>query len=325
MAKKQEVVEQEALKPEELFRPVDNIRRDAPPLEPLWGYFLFRKAVTSIVGDPGICKTTFGYGMGMALSNGEPFLDIEAEEPIKVLYMDFESADSLVASRANLVSEEKAPNFIVYNIIEYFLPQVTETVIKFCNEKGINLVVIDNQSTAFNTRDENDNAEAIKQAKFIRAVAHACNAAIIVYHHSSKADLRGTRKGSGAFARARLADICVNLEYATEEDTDVVKLEIAKNRLIDDKVLWYLKKEEGKFIFVDPPLGVSGVQTNTVIYKAQKAILDIVNGDREYRFKELVGLMEGKGFTANWTDHAVRRLVQQNRLCRPERGVIAKK
>jgi hypothetical protein len=312
------------LNPEELFRPIDEICRSAPPLEPLWGFMLFKKAITSIVGAPGVCKTTFGYGLGFDLTSSKPFLDIMPEEPVKVLYMDFESADSLIKSRKSLISESPMPHFIVYNLVDYYIPQVASEVVQFCKAAKINLVFIDNQSVAFNTRDENDNAEAIKQMVILRKIANASGASLVIFHHTSKGNLPGTRKGTGAYARARLADICINLEVPDEGSPDVVRLEVVKNRLIDEKVLWYFKKKGGKFIFCDPPLGVFGKQTNTQIYKVQTAVLDALNGKGEIKFGELTSVMESKGFSANWTDHAVRRLLQQSRVSRPRYGYIAK-
>lgn len=326
MADKQQQVDIE-LSPEELFRPIDEIRKHAQPLEPLWGYFLFKKAITSIVGDPGICKTTFGYGLAKSLCLGEAFLDISAEESVNALYMDFESADSLVASRANLVfGDAKIPNLYIYNIVDYYLPQVSTVSLGFCVEHKINLIFVDNQSMAFNTRDENDNAEAIKQMRFVRGFANATGAAVISFHHTSKANLTGTRKGTGAFARARLADICINLDVPAEEDPDIVRLETVKNRLVDEKVLWFIKKEEGEFRFTDPPLGISGLATNTMIYKAQKQMLSIMGKNSEMvKFSKLTEEMEKAGFSPSWTDHTVRRLLQQNRIFKPEYGYYSLK
>ena len=174
----------------QLFRPIDEIRKTAKPLEPLWGYFLFKRAITLVVGDPGAGKTTLGYGLTKSLCLGEPFLDLLAEEPINALYMDFESADSLVQSRGNLViGETKVPNFFIYNIPDYYLINIAQTTIQFCKDNAINLIIVDNQTMAFNTRDENDNAEAARQMRFLRTFAIACNAALLVFHHPSKANL----------------------------------------------------------------------------------------------------------------------------------------
>lgn len=317
-----------ALKPEDLFRTLATIRKNAKPLEPLWGFLLYKKAITSIIGDPGVCKTTMGYGLTTSLCIGEPFLSIAPEEPIKGLYLDFESSDSLIISRANLIlsSVVDVPNFYVYNIVDYYLPHIAQVAIRFCNEKGINLIIVDNQSFAFNTRDENDNAEAIKQMRFIRAFTNACNAATIVFHHTSKANLSGTRKGSGAFARARLADICINLDLPDEEQhPDIVRFVLAKNRMVDEKVLWYFRKEEGKFIFCEPPLGVSGQPTNTALYKAQQEILDTVNSNKEYKHSELVSMLSSKDIDSATVGNALKRLLQQGRLIKPRYGYYTRK
>lgn len=311
-----------ALQPEDLFRTLATIRKNAKPLEPLWGFLLYKKAITSIIGDPGVCKTTMGYGLSTSLCLGQPFLGISPEELIRALYLDFESSDSLIVSRANLILSDvvDVPNFYIYNIVDYYLPHIAQKAIKFCNEKGINLVLVDNQSMAFNTRDENDNAEAIKQMKFIRSFTNACNASTIVFHHTSKANLSGTRKGSGAFARARLADICINLEVPDEEQPEIIRFTLVKNRLIDEKVLWYFKKEEGKFIFCEPPLSASGQPTNTALYKAQQEILSTVNSDKEYKHSELVTLLSAKGIDNATVGNALKRLLQQGRLVKPRYG-----
>lgn len=313
------------LKPEDLFRTLATIRKSAKPLEPLWGFLLFKKAITSIVGDPGVCKTTMGYGLATSLCMGYPFLEIAPEEPIKALYMDFESSDSLVVSRANLIEVEDSPNFWIYNIVDYYLTHIADVTLKFCKEKGINLILVDNQSMAFSTRDENDNAEAIKQMKFLRSFTNACNAATIVYHHTSKANLPGTRKGSGAFARARLADIYINLDIPDEDNQDIVRLTVVKNRLVDEKVLWYFRKDKGKFVFTEPPLGASGQPTNTALYKAQQIILAALDGNKEYRHSEITTILQSQGIRESDINNALYRLTQQGRLHRPKYGYYAKK
>ena len=311
----------EFFEPKKLFRSLDQIRKDAPPLEPLWGYFLFQKAVTSIVGDPGVCKTTWGYGLGTALCQGKPFLDVPVEEAINLLYMDFESADALVKSRAGLVlGDLTLPNFIIYNIADFYLPQVADVTLKYCKENKIRLVFVDNQSMAFNTRDENDNAEAIRQMRFLRSFAVAGDFALVSFHHTSKANLPGTRKGSGAYARARLADVCINLEAPSEDNPDIIRLEVSKNRFVDEKVLWYFEKTEGKFIFAEPPMGIPGKPTNTLIYKAQQNILTFMQILTAYETKELVGRIAVNGISPDVVDKALRRLLQQGRVARPRYG-----
>jgi len=307
---------------EELFRPIDEIRKNAPPLEPLWGNFFFRKAITSIVGDPGIGKTTLGYGLGFALCRGEAFLDIEAEEPIKILALDYESADSLIKSRANQITESSVENFYVFNITELLLPHIIGRAIKFAHDKGINLILVDNQSMAFNTRDENDNAEAIKQMRLIRSFAVASNASVAVFHHSSKADLPGTRKGTGAFARARLADICLNIETPDSNCPDIIKFELVKNRLVDDRVLWYIKKAEGKFTFTEPPLGAVGRPTdNTIIYQVMQALLHFLDNGHPHKRQDIISNL-GTKFSERNIQLGLDRLKLLGRIHSPQYGYV---
>jgi predicted ATP-dependent serine protease len=306
----------------QLFRPIDTIRKTAKPLESLWGYFLFKKAITSVVGDPGVCKTTMGYGLAKALCLGETFLDIAAEEPVNVLYMDFESADSLIQSRGNLViGNTEVPNFIVYNSPEFYLMNIAQVSIEYCKANKINLVIIDNQTMAFNTRDENDNAEASRQMRLLRSFANASNAAVLIFHHSSKANLPGTRKGTGAYARARLSDICLNIDTPDEDNPDIIRLETVKNRIVDENVCWFIRKKKGKFILIEPPLGITS-RTNTVIYKVQQALLELMKNGQQFKRKELV---EGlASFEERTVQDGIDRLKQLGRIKQPEYGYYAK-
>lgn len=320
--------EEELLNPAKLFRLVAKIKREAPPVEPLWGNFLFKKGITLVVGDPGVCKTTFGYGLCGALCMGEPFLEIVPEEQVKVLYMDWESADSLIAARMNLVFGDKEPAFHVYNSVDWFFPQIMDLASTFCREKRINLVIIDNQTTAFSTRDENDNSEAAKQMRYVRKFANMVNCAILLFHHTSKANLLGTRKGTGAFARARLADVCLNIVIPDENNKDIIKLEMVKNRQTDEeKVDWFIKRTEGKFEFIDLPAGViGGERPNTEIYKVCVEVINVLSNGvnpEGIRFQELVQEMSTKGYNESWVDNAVRRLIKQNRVWRPKYGYCA--
>ncbi len=320
----------EALKEEELLRTLPRVGKEAKPLQPLWGNFLYKKAITSIVGDPGAGKTCFGYELVGTLCRGKTYLDIPPEESIKAVYMDFESADSLVASRATFIFEtHEIPDLWIYNSPEYYFPQVMQMVGEFCIKNGVNLIVVDNQTMAFATRDENDNAEAAKQMRNLRKFINWTNSAMILFHHTSKANLIGTRKGTGAFARARLADVCININLVFEDETDIVYLEMVKNRFsTEDKMLWYLKKASGKFVRTDQPLGLPGKpQVNTMIFRAQTEVLSILKDgntpEEGFKFQEIVKAMVARGLSESWADMALRRLAQQNRVWKPRYGYWA--
>lgn len=319
--------EQLQLDPGELFRTLGQIRKEAKPLEPLWGYLLYRKAITSIVGDPGLSKTTLAYTMTSCLCEGKPFLGIHPELPINAIYMDLESQDSLVVSRANLIMSKvyDIPNMFIYNMVDYFITNIGHVLIDFCHKENINLIVIDNQSLAFNTRNENDNAEAIKQMKYLRWLTTSCNCATVLIHHTSKADLKDTRKGSGAYARARLADICINVNSPSQDNKDLIQFEVVKNRMVDDKMLLYLEKNKGAFNIVDPPTKEYRQPTTTLVFKAQQDIINLFNEySQELKAKYIKEQMNIAGHDKHTVANALFRLTQQGILIKPRYGLYTK-
>lgn len=317
------------LDPRDLFRTLGQIRTSAKPLEPLWGYLLYRNAITSIIGDPGISKTTFAYTLASSLCEGKPFLGIPPERHINAVYMDLESQDSLVVSRSNLIMSKvyEIPNLFIYNVVDYFITNISNVLVEFCNREDIDLLIIDNQSLAFNTRNENDNAEAIKQMTWLRRLTSACNCATMIIHHTSKADLRGTRKGSGAYARARLADICINIEYPIQEDKQLLQFEVVKNRMIDENLLLYLRKDQGSFVIVDPPAKEYKPSTQTLIFNAQQCILGMFNGnnnDEGLKAKYIKDTLKDLGIDKHTSTNALFRLTQQGILFKPRYGIYSK-
>ena len=318
----------ELLKPENLFRDSSYIRRNAMPMEPLWGTFLYKKAITLIVGDPGIGKTTLGYDLCGTLCLGEAFLGIKAEEPIRALYMDWESADSLVSSRMGVRFEEQdITNLFIYNS-EFTINKIYPQIIDFCRKKKVNFVVVDNQTTAFDTRDENDNSEAAKQMRMLRKFVNATKCSLLVFHHPSKSNSPGIRKGTGAFARARLADICFNVNLTSEEETNIIYIEQVKNRLYDgEKIKWFVKKDGGRFTMTEPTLGFFGTEPNTQIYKATSEVLAILgngtNQEEGIKFQVIATEMIKRGYSEIWADKAIQRLSQQNRVWKPKYGYWA--
>lgn len=255
----------------------------APDLQPLWGNWLFRDSVVIQAGDPGISKTTFNYSLAKAIVDDKEFLGVRPNMPgLKVLYLDWESSDSLIKSRMRVMGyPENVDCFYKCNENEATLSDIEE-YIKDLDWK-FDILFIDPIRMAFSMRDENDNAEASRQAKYFRKLSSRYKCAVVAVHHSSKADMTGTRKASGAFARTSLADITMNFENLGEGwPTDIFKLYIPKNRLIDDHFELFIQKEdEGrKFKVVLPPLGYSSskeYEDATELFNAQQKIFHVLN------------------------------------------------
>jgi len=264
-----------------LFRDFDSIRKTCEPLSPLWGDFLYRGHITSMVGDPGVCKTTFWYALTVKLCRGLPFLGYDPEAEIRVAGCDWESSDSLIGSRAELVDpdEKETPFFKIFNNPEYTLVDILPFLLRNIKKYEINVLQIDNQTTAFNTFDENDNAEGKKQMMVLRHIVQETNVAILIYHHPSKASPDGMRKGSGAYVRARLADIMFNLN-SINGHPDIVEIECVKDRLAGKKGdVKYIKLDGGNFILLEdsdlpPNLGLA--TSNKPIDFAQREIIKLL-------------------------------------------------
>jgi hypothetical protein len=149
-------------------------------------------------------------------------------------------------------------------------------------ESPPDIIFVDTIRTGFSTGDENDNSEATEQMKRVRQDVDRWHSCVVLVHHSSKANAPGTRKGSGAHARAAMADVCWNFECPDEEShPDIVKVEIPKNRMIDDRFRVFLRKELYKFVPCDPPpgLGVKGYMATTIRYQTQRILQDLLPVD----------------------------------------------
>lgn len=268
---------------EQLVRPLCNIVKNALPLEPVWGNWLFKNSVVFQVGEPGMAKTTFNYALAKALVDGAPFLGVIPKGRYKVLYGDWESGDSLIAGRVlgGTGLPEAADDLMVYNSPLYTLEDVEEVFDRVYNNVfKFDVLVIDCLRFAFNTRDESDNAEASRQMKYVRWLSQKWNCTTILIHHSQKAELEGTRKASGAFARAGLIDIQWNFEYISDrpERRNIFLFSMPKNRLIDDpdfKI--FLEKREGDFIVSQQPSwydATNHYESPVVRYTIQEMVLE---------------------------------------------------
>jgi len=325
------ITETEEETPTKLFRTLDEIRATAKPIQVLWGFHLFKRAITAIIGDPGVGKTTFGYALGKSLCLNEAFLGIKAECPVSLIYLDMESSDSLVASRTNLLYNEQEivmKNFIVYNNPEKYITDVKDDIVKMAKSQNINLLLVDNQTVAFNTRDENDNSEAAKQMKWLRKLTNDCNAAMVLFHHTNKANSSGMRKGTGAFARARLADVIINLELGDADKTDEFVLDTVKNRLIEDKPRWNIHRKGAIYEIIETPLSFGGVsnKTNTVIFKVQQEVMALfADKDTQMKRKDIIDNLIVLGYDERIIAEAITKLSQFGRIYTPVYGMYKRK
>ena len=286
---------QQALKDKHIsrFRMFDKVANDAEPITSVGKPFFYKNSLTLAIGDPGVSKTTLSYALAVAFSEGKDFLGIHVEHPIKILILDFESGDSLIKAKYDAMGEGKEyPNIRIFNEIGLSINEILPDLDFLYNEFPFELVIVDNMGCAFNTQDENDNAEAIKHIKTIKELARKYDASVLMYHHPSKANMNGTRKGSGAFAWARYSDICLNLNAL---DNNIVEIEIAKHRLEEElESIYYQKMGEGLFERCDPPAGNPEVKKTTLypVDRACTAILALKGHKKKAELNALTGALK---------------------------------
>jgi hypothetical protein len=232
----------------------------AGALKPLWSNWLFENSIILEVGEPGISKTHFNYGLAKAIVDFEPFLNIRpVRRGLRVLMCDLESGDSLIKSRfeAGIFYPKNIGSFKIFNNPEHTFYDVAPVIEEYMAKNGpFHIIFLDCLRAAFNMIDENDNAEASKQMKKLRYYADRWGCAFVVVHHSSKAEMPGIRKASGAFSRTALADINWNFDQLGEGfDPSVFKFTIPKNRLIDDQCCIFIRKEDRRFTQAPIPAG----------------------------------------------------------------------
>jgi hypothetical protein len=261
--------------PKILIAPIGEAE-SAEYLKPLWGNWIFEQTIVLQVGEPGISKTSFNYQFAKALVDNKPFLGVKPTRPgIKALYLDFESSDALIKSRMQAMGgyPENSNSFLYYNNPEYTLydidiaiesgavgirgdyPDINPLNIQF------DIMFVDTIASAFKMRDENDNAEASVQMRYLRSLCQKYKCSIVLVHHSGKSELGGTQKSRGASARAGAVDVCMNFEKLVDTGGNDIKgkfvLKIPKNRIIDDEFEAYIEKvpEGRQFKVIHPPKG----------------------------------------------------------------------
>jgi len=308
-----------------LFSSVDSTE-SAPNLEPIWGNWLFKNVIVEEVGEPGISKTTFNYAFASALLNSKPFLGVNGTHPLLsyILYIDLESDDTLIKARRHLLDLPDNPHFIKCNHPNVTLRELEPYIGELIKDKPLSIVFIDPLRSAFATHDENDNAEASQQMKYLRYLTQKWQCAIILVHHSSKAEMVGTRKGSGAYARVALADIIWNFEKLGEDfPDDIFRFYIPKSRQIQDGLNVCIKAEAGTFEEVNFPVGYTTRESGVRIYSLQQAI-DVIMQDRKERtpqeMLEQVNIATNKDYNRSSLFKALTALIQLGVVKRAEYG-----
>jgi archaellum biogenesis ATPase FlaH len=210
----------------------------------LWGEHIRVGAVTTIVGETSAGKTTLLHNLAYHLSQGQSFLDRGPPKPLRVLYIDYESYNSILAE--HLVEIGVTENWHFFNLeTSDIAPRGTHLIgllTDILRATPYDLLIVDPLLEADPVKDENDPMEATMQMLRWRDLARKHRLGALLVHNTGKggdfltakekaetAMFRASRKyaGRGASARVDRADIGMN--YVVADDTTRI-LKVAKTR-----------------------------------------------------------------------------------------------
>lgn len=281
--------------------------KDVPPpkegeeIESLWGPFLFPSSLHTMAGDAGLGKTTLLYNIAIRVARGEEFGGFKPPRPLRVLYYDLETPDLLFRRKLHLISDNDPPEGLAF--ARSF--SVSEAL-ALAKEHSFALIIIDTLNEAFETRQEEDNAEANRQMRELRRIVKDSGAAIVALSHMGKdPSAKGVYKLRGASARPAAADVVLNVETYSD---DVICLEVAKNRWVGGNVKLYLRKAgEDQFEVAE----VAGEDTATAEKQIREYIESIVPFEPStIRTQEILSKAGESGFQRGTTEKVLSRMSQ---------------
>jgi hypothetical protein len=312
-------IESETLTNDSRLKPVSAIELDnIEPVKSLWGEIIFPECITQINSEPGVGKSTLFYNLCAYGAKGEGFLGVPFSKRVKSLYIDLETPKWKRKEKLNAICETELP------VKLYFLDQLDlrKDIVDLLNlskKEKYDLVIFDTQSRVFSMEKENDNSEAIYLMGLLRRFVNEVSCAVILIHHTGKSDdSKGVYRGRGASAIAAGVDIVINLEALNEE---VIKMTIAKNRVVGTNPVLYLRKAgEERFEPYTPLDASSGFE----ILDAQSFLNSFPNS-KEWKTEEIYRLGKEKGFSQSTMKRALSRLVEAVIWERIKKGIYRKK
>jgi len=194
------------------------------PRDPLLEPWLHSQDLCMVYAARGIGKTHFSLAVAYAVATGSKFLDWQATQPRKVLYLDGELPGNVMQTRLLMhlpVQEPQPGYFSIFTpdllSIDELMPDLAtpqgQAIINTMIEPDTALVVVDNLSAwARGTRAENDAESWLPIASWVLALRRRGIAVLLVHHAGKGGDQRGTSK------REDLLDVVIRLSRPTDYD-----------------------------------------------------------------------------------------------------------
>lgn len=302
------------------------------PLSRLWSYNIRPKAVTLLVGETSAGKTTFLHNLAYHLAKGEEFLGIAPPKPLRVLYLDYESGDEIIAEHLDTIGTAAGWDFL--DLTD--LPRgkdLTRILSEEIKAGPYDVVIIDSLMEAYPVDDENDNPEAAEQMLTVRKLAHDTGAAIVVVHNAGQKALAKKKRtdaknlARGATARMDKADIVLNYTINGPKDSDERVLEVVKSRgrNLNDKIVVRFAGELGFQVVTESKVseGVAKKTEGDVL-----AILGILSAEGETEPSRgtillRLGIDQKDKTEAQRVDRALTDLIARGEISRVQKGIYS--
>jgi len=283
----------------------------------LWGHFLYEKSTGILNSVAGVGKTTLCYNVGVYGARGEPFGNMPFLKPLNVLYADLETSRELRGTKLELISEGNPPDNL------YFLPNLNfigdyHDLEQIVLEYSIDLLIVDTINEAFETRDEQDNAEANRQFTYMKRLRDETGCSVLLLAHIGKGEqahkVYSTR---GASARAGAVDVVLNLTEVTE---DTVCLSKEKDRIGGGKEKLYLRKA-GEDAFEVVERGED--QEIGLLIRAERFVLDLIDEGATQTGQFIEGGKQA-GYSQPTIERGLTNLRKAGKIERIKKGIYQK-
>lgn len=286
---------------------------------------LYEGGLTLLIGETGSGKSSFLYNVAIRAAKGRAYLGVDHAEGNRchVLYIDPENAGNTRSTRLERIAAGRPRRLVFHDgqDVDLSKPAHIERLKNFITSRGFNLVIIDPIANLFNTRDENDNAEAARQMRALIGIARATSACIVAVHHSGKnqTDIYGR----GASARLAAADVGILFKSSADDDyddtyngtsterKDYCRFQIVKNRYEGRASLYVQMDGRDRFTLSDRSEWLrNGPQSGRNRANIDEDILHHLSDGQWHSGTEIKSAMVEEGHKASAVTRALTRLTQ---------------
>ena len=224
------------------FHPIKADELLAQPDEPIqwvWETMIPEGCLFLLSAFMKVGKSELAYRFAISIAQGASFLNMTTTKT-SVLILAVEEHPRDVKRRLRRLGMGKEDQIFVLTGNLKNSPACISDLRRFIQENGIGLVLIDTISRFWNVKDENNNAEIIREVSPLLDLAHETNTAIGFLHHDRKSggdDGRGIRGGSALFGLVDQAILLDRRQGGTQTQRSLKTLgryaESPKELLID--------------------------------------------------------------------------------------------